>query len=151
MPKPSPITKDRFFEGMIFACPSFEGNWLRFLDEWKGNPILVENGADGTLPHYLLLSELANHLIRFLEVGETSDFPEIFAVIEDWIIYGDQYVGEAAVVGLLEDLTAEHRYRTAEPSDFLTWLGPTSKKWWFEVIDFHARIEAGNFRPLSID
>ncbi|XUU60003.1 DUF7674 family protein [Erythrobacter sp. HA6-11] len=151
MNEPKSITRAEFFDDMIEACPTFQGAWLRFNDEWKDNSILFEDRGDGTLPHYLLLSELANHLIEMLERGDTIRFPAIFEVIEDWVVCGEHYVSEAAVVGLLEDLTAIHRYSTAHPSMFIPWLGPESKKWWSEVIDFWKRLDSGNFRPLSID
>ena len=77
------ITRDEFIDGMIEACPTFQGEWLRFNEEWKDDPTLFEDGGDGTLPHYLLLSELADHLIAMLEKGDTSQFPAIFKVIED--------------------------------------------------------------------
>ena len=151
MAQPDQITKECFFDGMIAACPTFEDTWVRFNEEWKDDPMLLEDGADGTLPHYLLLSELADHLIDLLERGEMERFPAIFAVVEDWVVKGEHYVSEAAVVGLLEDLTAIHRYTTSDPSKFLPWLGPESKKWWFEVIDYWKRLDSGKFRPLSID
>ena len=151
MSEQQPITKDNFFDGMVAACPSFEAAWLRFHEEWIDDPILFEDGGGGTLPYYLLLSELANHLIGMLDRGETQQFPAIFQVVEDWVVRGEHYVSEAAIVGLLEDLTASHRYKTSHPSQFIPWLGPESQKWWSEVIDFWHRLEGGKFRPLAID
>ena len=145
------IMKDQFIGQMVAVCPTFEANWLRFNDEWIDSPVLLEDGGDGTLPHYLLLSELANHLVELLERSETERFPAIFGVVEDWVVHGEHYVSEAAVVGLLEDLTAPHRYTTSHQSRFIPWLGPESIKWWSEVIDFWKRLDNGNFRPLAID
>ena len=145
------ITKDQFIDQLVAVCPSFGARWQRFKMEWIGNPVLSEDDGDGTWPHYLLLSDLANHLIGLLERGETESFPAIFGVVEDWVVHGEHYVSKAAIVGLLEDLTAPHRYTTSHPSRFIPWLGPESIKWWSEVIDFWKRLDSGNFRPLAID
>ena len=75
----------------------------------------------------------------------------LFRSVEDWIVRGNRYVSEAAVVGLLEALTNEARYSKKRVSDFLPWMGPTTRKWLPEVIDFWDRLDKGNFRPLSID
>lgn len=103
------------------------------------------------MPYYLALSELANHLIAKLEAGNTKEFGAVFSVLEDWIVRGSPYVSEAAVVGLLEDLSFEGRYQKMQVSDFLPWMGPMTRKWLPEVIDFWERFAKGKFRPLSID
>ncbi len=136
---------------MLAACPSFQADWDLFLEDWKDN--LEESGTkdEGGLPLYLAFSELADHLIARLENNDTDNFQSVFQVVEEWVVNGNHYESEAAVVGLVEDLTAEHRYKKAKPERFLQWLGPQSKKWWFEVIDFWDRLDKDNFRPLSID
>jgi len=145
------IEKEAMMTPFLVACPSFQTQWERFLAEWADDPVLVENGGDGSLPYYLALSDLANHLIGKLETGDTKEFSAAFEVVEDWIVRGSHYVSEAAVVGLLEDLTNEARYSKKEVSDFLPWMGPTTKRWLAEVVDFWDRLDKGNFRPLSID
>lgn len=142
------IERREMMNPMLDASPSFRPIWDEFVAEWV--PSLEEDGQND-LPEYLALSELANHLIKRLEAGETQEFPAVFAVVENWINNGDAYVSEAAVVGLLEDLSSEVRYKTAKPVAFVPWMGPQSRKWWAEVIDFWARLEAGRFRQLSID
>ncbi|MDQ3143927.1 MAG: hypothetical protein M3Q57_03495 [Pseudomonadota bacterium] len=156
------IDRDHMIEPMLVACPSFEPRWHEFLDEWVGNPILFEDGSDGELPMYLALGDLANHLIEKLESGETKDFPTIFGVVEDWNVHGEHYVAEAATIGLIEDLTNEHRYRRLKPDDMLPWLGPESAKSWHALLEFWERLDkersilsrvkeklAGFFTPTS--
>lgn len=145
------IDKDDMMAPMLVACPSFQEHWQQFLTEWVDNDILYEDGGDGSLPHYLALSDLANHLIVKLETGDTKEFEAVFEVVEDWIVRGSHYVSEAAVVGLLEDLTNEARYYKKRVSDFVPWMGPTTRKWLPEVVDFWERLDKGTFRPLSID
>jgi hypothetical protein len=145
------IEKDEMMAPMLVACPSFQEHWQQFLTEWVDNPILYEDGGDGSLPHYLTLCDLANHLILKLETGDTDEFAAVFEVVEDWIVRGSHYVSEAAVVGLLENLTNEAQYYKKKVSDFVPWMGPTTRKWLPEVVDFWERLDKGNFRPLSID
>jgi hypothetical protein len=135
---------------MLAACPSFQEHWDQFLTEWVDNPVLFENGGDGSLPHYLALSQLADHLTAKLEADDTQEFAQVFDVVEDWIVRGNHYVSEAAVVGLLEDLTRA-RYSNKKVSDFVPWMRPTTRKWLREVIDFWERLDKDNFRALSID
>ena len=150
MSKPPTIEKDEMMVPMLVACPSFRQEWEQFLAEWVDNPVTVEEGGDGSLPYYLALSSLVDHLIVRLETGDTSEFAAVFDVVEQWIVRGSHYVSEAAVVGLLEDLTDETRYYRKKVSDFVPWMGSTTRKWLPEVVDFWARLDRGNFRPLSI-
>lgn len=145
------IEADEMMGSMLVACPSFQEQWEQFVKEWVDDPVLFEDGGDGSLPHYLALSELADHLIAKLEAGDTQEFEAVFGVLEEWIVRGSQYVSEAAVVGLLEDLTYEARYRERQVADFIPWMKPTTRKWLPEVVDFWERLDAGKFRPLSID
>lgn len=145
------IEKDEMMALMLVACPSFQEGWNQFLSEWVDDPDLVGNGGDGSLPHYLALSDLANHLIAKLEAGDTKEFAAVFKVLEEWIVHGSEYVSEAAVVGLLEDLTNEARYKKTQVSDFVPWMGPITRRWLPEVVDFWKRLDEGKFRPLSID
>ena len=45
------IEKDDMMRPMLVACPSFNEQWETFLKEWVYNPILFEDGGDGSLPH----------------------------------------------------------------------------------------------------
>lgn len=147
----SVIEKDEMMAPMLNACPSFQEHWQQFLTEWVDNPIPHEGGGDGSLPYYLALSDLADHLIVKLETNDTKEFAAVFEVVEDWIVRGSHYVSEAAVVGLLEDLTNERRYFKRQVSDFVPWMGPTTRTWLPEVVEFWERLDKDNFRPLVID
>jgi len=140
------IVRDGMMDPMLVACPSFVPQWDAFLTEWVGNPVLLD-GGDGSLPIYLALSDLANHLIAKLERGATEDFPSVFRVVERWIGEGDAYVSEAAVLGLVEDLSGP-RYTSASPEDMKAWLGPQARQGWDEVVDFWDQLKTGKFRPL---
>jgi len=121
------ISREQMFEPLLKADPSFIGAWNDFLTEWKGKP---------DLPIYVALSELGRHLISNLAAGDTSRFPAIFGVIEQWHTQGDAYVKEAATIGLLENLQNTGVHDTTSPDQFLPWLGPQSMRWWNKVKTF---------------
>lgn len=115
------------FEPLLQACPLFRVEWDSFRHEWNGE----ENP-----PLYLLIFQLAEHLITKLGVGDTDRFNDVFNVVERWIVEGDDYVRNAAIVGLIEDLQNLDLHRVTRPEDFLPWLGPQSASWWKKVDAF---------------
>ena len=123
------ITKDEMLPLLVEACPSFSEQWRAFQEEWRDE-------AEG-LPLYILLSDLARHLIGMVERNDTGRLPAIFAVVERWHVEGDAYVREAASVGLLEDLQNLNLHENGtEPEQFRGYLGPVSAKWWDKLIRF---------------
>jgi hypothetical protein len=123
----SRITRDKMFEPLLVADPSFCSRWAKFTAEW---------GDEADPPLYLALSSLAEHLLECLEAESTERFDAIFAVVERWHTDGDAYVSEAASIGLLEALQnlsggSDRKTATVEP-----WLGPESKRWWDKLDRF---------------
>jgi hypothetical protein len=127
------ITKDDMMNPMLTACPSFRSAWDAFVEEWKDD-------AEG-LPHYLVLADLARHLVDMLARNDTASFPVIFDVVEEWHLKGDSYVKEAATVGLLEDLQNTNLHESTKPEQFRVFLGPVSAKWWDKLYGFWERGE----------
>jgi hypothetical protein len=124
------FSRDTMMEPMLSACPSFLPEWEAFLREWKGRP-------EG-LPVYIALSDLARHLTGKLVSGDTGQFNDIFEVVELWHTRGDDYVREAASIGLLEDLQNGNLWPDRDAADwslFELWLRPTSRRWWNKLID----------------
>ena len=117
----APIPRGRMFEPLLEADPGFAPAYAAFLDDYRD---------EADLPEYLALADLARHLIARLERGDTAGFDAVFDVVERWHIDGDDYVREAASIGLLEDLQNEHLHRSTRPGDFVPWLSPESRKWW---------------------
>jgi hypothetical protein len=116
------LAKDDMMPMLIDACPSFASVWQEFLAEWRG---------EEDLPLYVAISHLARHLIGLVERGETDEMPAVFRVVEHWHLEGDEYVREAATVGLLEDLQNLnlHEHGT-DPAQFRSMLGPESLRCW---------------------
>lgn len=128
------INRERMFEPLLQADPTFDPSWRAFLADYKDEP---------ELPLYLALSDLACHLIAQLDRGETARFDAVFDIVERWCLRGDHYVRVAATVGLLEDLQNGNLYERAQirPSDFEPWLRPVSKRQWEKVYAFWSRGE----------
>ena len=61
---------------------------------------------------------------------------DIFSVIERWHLEGDDYVKEAATVGILEDLQNINVVGVGAPEKIEIYLLPESKKWWLKVYEF---------------
>jgi hypothetical protein len=124
----SQISRADMFVPLLEADPSFSNRWHAFVEEWRDEP--------DELPQYLALFDLARHLIGRLEAGDVAGFDTVFDVVERWHLEGDDYVREAASIGLLEDLQNGYLHKTTEPSDFEKWLRPTSRIWWDKLIAY---------------
>lgn len=127
------ITKDQMFPLLLEACPSFSREWESFVEEWA---------AEAELPLYVALGQFARHLVSKLAAGETERLGAVFAVVERLITEGDNYVKNAAIVGLLEDLQNANLHTTTEPEQFRTFLHPASGRYWDKLNDFwlHGRL-----------
>ena len=122
------ISRDEMFRPLLQADPTFQATWDAFLAKWQDEP--------DPAPLYLALGDLARHLVRRLETGDTAVFDAVFDVVERWHTEGDASVREAATVGLLEDLQNLNLHRTTRPEAFLPWLRPESRRWWDKVDAF---------------
>ena len=119
------IGKAQMMETLLEVCASFRSEWEAFLAYWKNEPV--------DPPLYIALSDFARHLIGMLARGETQEFAIIFAAVERLQIEGEDYVREAAVVGLLEDLQNLNLHSTTEPEQFRPFLGVESASAWDEL------------------
>jgi hypothetical protein len=89
------ITRSEMFEPLLEVYPAFAPDLQQISDDYAD---------EDQLPSYIALGELAHHLIERIERGETTGIAEVFSVVERWHVEGDDYVREAASVGLLEGL-----------------------------------------------
>ena len=121
------ITREQMFAPLLIACPTFSDCWHAFVAQWED---------ESEPPLYLALADLARHLIAQLASRETEAFPEVFAVVEQWHLLGDDYVREAACIGLLEALQNTSLHQSTMPDDFLPWLQPETARGWEKVSRF---------------
>jgi hypothetical protein len=82
------------------------------------------------------MSELAHHMVDLIKSKQTSKFPPVFDVIERLHIEGDDYVKEAATIGILESLQNVASNNGVDPEAFVPWLGIESRRWWRQLNDF---------------
>jgi len=123
------ITKSQVMSLLVEACPSYADRFQRYLSD------NYDDGDERFL--YCELGDFADHLCDLLELGSDSEFTDVFAVIESLHIDGDDFVREAATIGMLEGIQNVSSWRESiSPNDFEKYLGVTSRKWWNELNGF---------------
>ncbi len=116
------INPDEMMRLLIEASPSFEENWKEFVADWEEEK---EN-----LPHYLILSEFADHMVYLFNEKDLDTLNKVFTVVESLHTDGDDYVKLAATVGLLEDFQCYLEKEGTDINLVEPFLGPESLKWW---------------------
>ncbi len=119
------ITQDKVMPLLLEVCPSFTERWKEHKAFYAEEELL-----------YLDLSEFARHLVDRYKGSQTSEFREIFATVERFHLQGDNFVKEAAVIGLLEGIQNIARNNGVDPEVFFSYLQHNSRKWWRQLNDF---------------
>lgn len=119
---------------LVAASPAFAGEWEAFQREWAGEP-------EG-LPLYLALADFARHVVALLEANDVDRLHRVFEAVEALHVEGDEYVREAATVGLLEDLQNTNLHRTTEPEQLRPFLRPESARCWDQLNAFWMAVGA---------
>ena len=109
------ITRAEIVPMLIEACPTFL--------------------SEDELP-YVSLGDFARHLLELHRRHETETFPAVAWVIERFLIEGDDYVREAATIGLLEGIQNVWGNNDVDPEEFTPHLLPESRRWWIELNAF---------------
>lgn len=119
-----------WFRPMVRACPSFRDQWMSFVIEYADDA--------PNLPMYIVLGDLAYHLLDRIKAGDVEGFDAVFDVIEQWHHHHDHYVREATTVGLLEDMQKilSNRGSKADFGSVERWLRPQSIRRWYKLIRF---------------
>jgi hypothetical protein len=76
------------------------------------------------------LAAVAQQLIQDLRGKNTESFEQIFGLIEDRIIYGDDDLREKIIVELLENLKNFSAWEDLDSAVFEPWLGAESHVAW---------------------
>lgn len=122
------IKKSEVMQLLINACPSYRDKWKEHFD------YCYSNGEEQLL--YVDLGNFAQHLIDLYKKGDLDEFDNIFEIIELLHIEGDDYVKEAAIVGLLEDIQNFVLSNNINEEEFFKFLKPISAEWWNKLNDF---------------
>ena len=112
---------------IIAACPDFASIYDAFVAEWKDEP---------DTPYYLVLADFSRHIISLLQIGDLPQLHAAFETIERLHTDGDEYVREAATIGILESLQNTNLHSTTEPEQLIKFLRPVSLRYWQKVEDF---------------
>ncbi len=117
------IKQNEMLPMLVEACPSFADK-------------LREHRETFEEINYAELGAFAHHLVDLYEQNQTDEFIKVFDVIERFHIEGDDYVKEAATIGLLEGLQNVAGNTDLKPEVFEKYLKPVSTKWWNELNKF---------------
>jgi len=109
------------------ACPSFPPGE----EDDEGNLLFVD------------LGEFAGHVVHLYQQGQVRELPGVFAVVERLHLEGDEYVREAATIGLLEGIQNVAGHRGIDPAVFLPYLLQESAAWWHRLNSFWSGKAAG--------
>lgn len=89
---------------------------------------------DGSILHYLVVGQLVRHLLILNLAGDTHPVDALFELVEEMIREGEPYVGELAVIGVIEDMQNTNLHPAgSSPDDFIRYLRPWSRWYWEEV------------------
>ena len=115
------IGKEQIIPLILEACPSFQ----RTFNE-SGNKDLL----------YVVVGDLARHLLIEYRAGRTGEFGAIYELIDRLHIDGEPYVKELATIGLLEGIQNVWLNSGEDPENFGRLLLPESRLWWNDLNDF---------------
>jgi len=118
------ITAEQVIPLLLEACPSFQPLWNEHVKKYE-EPLI-----------YMALGDFARHLLALYQRRETEVFPKVARVIERLHVEGDDYVREAATIGLLEAIQNNWANNDADPEAFAHYLHRESARWWQSLNDF---------------
>lgn len=122
------ISKSEVMELFLQACPSYKKQWDEYVQE------NYKSGDEQLL--YIDLADFATYIVDLYKKNELSEFASVFDVIELLHTSGDDFVKEAASIGLLEDLQNRLLSNEINTNVFNQYLKQESLKWWNHLNDF---------------
>jgi len=105
---------------LLEACPSYQGRWQAYRDAPEFDAELL----------YVHLGDFADHVIDLIERQETNEISALSRLIERLHLEGDDFVKEAATIGLLECIQNVAGHRNVATDGFEAALGPEAHRWW---------------------
>jgi len=118
-------------EDIVAAAPGFLTTFQEFLQEWE---------AEGSLPWYLAMTDLAHYVVESYGRGVTDEFPNLFATVESLLCKSEPELENLIAVGLFEDMENIASHRDFGANAFHQWLGPRSAVVWDEVDAYTQRV-----------
>lgn len=118
------VEKSEAVERLVARCLGFKDAWQAHRDWWEGQPAGEYND----------LGALARWVADRMAVGDHECFPMLFDEVEALLSNANQELRDLLIVGLLEDIQNIATNRGINPDVVLPFLGPESRKGWFELI-----------------
>lgn len=114
------IRREQVMGLLLEACPSYRARWERYRSapEFDGELLFVH------------LGDFADHLVDLLQEGDMAELPTLARELENLHVEGDDYVKEAATIGLLEGIQNVASNRGVPTTSLLAALGAETRRWW---------------------
>jgi hypothetical protein len=119
------ITKEQVISLLLNSCPSFTERWRQHR-AFNGEEQLLYNDR----------GEFAHHIVDLYKKNQIEEFPAVFTIIDRLHIEGNDYIKEAATIGLLEGIQNIAGNRGLDPEVFMPYLKPETVKWWKKLNGF---------------
>ncbi len=119
------LAKDEAVRRLVAACPSFDKAWQAHLAWWKGEPAGEYND----------LGALAEWVVDQMAEGHLGCFDTLFNEVELLLTGANAELRNLLVIGFLEDIQNIAANRETDPDIVLPFLGPETRKGWFELIN----------------
>ena len=117
-------TRNEIVGAILDACPSFKPEYAA---------LCADGDAELT---YIVLGRFACHLVELHQTGSEAEFSDVAELIERMLIEGDEYVREAATIGLLQGIQNHSGVSEFDPIHFRSILRPESQRWWDSINKF---------------
>ena len=118
------ITRNEIVGAILDACPSFKPGYAA---------LCADGDAELT---YIVLGRFAYHLVELHQTGSEAEFFDVAELIERMHAEGDEYVREAATIGLLEGIQNYSGVSELDLVYFRSILRPESQRWWDSINKF---------------
>ena len=114
------ICREQVIGLLLEACPSYHARW---------KACRAASGFDAELP-YVHLGDVADYVIDLLRRDDRAELGALARVVERLHVDGDDYVKEAATIGLLEGIQNIAGRRSVSTEGLEAALGPETRRWW---------------------
>ena len=84
--------------------------------------------------HYIVLAELANHLVDKKRAGQTDGFDDLFNVVETLLGGASPDARDLIIVGFLEDIQNVWLNAGGDLASWTRWLGSSTASAWAALI-----------------
>lgn len=121
------IEQEQIMKRLLTACLSYRKRYEQYVEHH------YEVGEKRLI--YVDIGDFVEYTIECVQSGKTSEFEDLFEVIEQFLVNGDAEVQEFATVGILETFQNKSPDRNIEYREWERWLHPESKRRWNLLIE----------------